>query len=152
MRRRVTIWMCSIALLAISDGAAASLPPTTETVERPVGDSGCVLLPDRRIACPAELLRGMAEGYQWAKADAATARVRLDECRAELADAATVAPIPPEPPPIEPLPAFGVGAAGGLALAAGIAVLVAGGPVEVGATSAGVGAAGLLAGAVLLAW
>lgn len=130
-----------------SSAAAAESPPRTEEVERPVGESGCSLLPDRRIACSGEFLRTLASGYQDARADAAVCGVRLSECRA------VAIPPPPAPvPPLDPLPAFGVGAASGAVLVAGVAVLLAGGPVEVGGTMTGAGIAGLISGVAILAW
>ena len=108
--------------------------------------SGCELLPDTRIACSAVFMRQLAEGYQHARAGAKICEVRLNECRS------VPPPVAVEPPPISPLGALVVGGTGGIALAAGVAVLVAGGPVEVGASLAAAGGAGLTAGAVVLTW
>lgn len=54
-----------------SSAAAAESPPRTEEIESPVGESGCSLLPDRRIACSGEFLRARASGYQDARAEKA---------------------------------------------------------------------------------
>lgn len=126
---------CLTALLLISPATARSEGET----------SGCELLPDERIACSGEFLRQLAEGYQHARANARVCEVRLNECR-------SVPPPVAVEPPISPLGALVVGGAAGIALAAGAAVLVAGGPVEVGASLAAAGGAGLTAGVVVLTW
>lgn len=118
------------------------------TVRAETEASGCELLPDARIACSAVFMRQLAEGYQHARAGAKICDVKLHECRETLA---LPAPTPAEPP-ISGIGALVVGGTSGIALAAGVAVLIAGGPVEVGAGLAGAGGAGLTAGAVVLAW
>lgn len=111
------------------------------------GESGCELLPDARVACDARFMVRLAEGYQNARGAAAICELRLGECRTAL----DVPPPTPAEPPVSPLVALGVGGAAGAALAAGVAVLAADGPLELGV---GLAAAGLAAGAgaAVLTW
>jgi hypothetical protein len=130
-----------IALLAISvsSSAAAESPAATS--------SGCTLEADGRVACSGDFLRALAGGYQDARADAAVCGIRLAECRALL-----IPPAPAQAPPLDAPLALGVGAAAGALLVAGLGVVVAGGPVELGAGMAAAGGAGLTLGIVAAAW